>query len=202
MTGVQTLVPLMLDHVNAGRLSLAALRRSDQRGSGAAVRHRLQGADRGRLRRRLHDRRSEAPRDHHQRMDGLEAPAGRRMTACSVTGWPVGTFVRGRRVMWQGELVDAVERRAGAVSGDAEGVSLEGETSHQMQSSSSAKADDPVRCGGAAKTRSSGILDRPIKPGDDSLCGRELYCFAIDRKLAIADAHGRPSTNFATASSP
>jgi dihydroorotase len=22
-----------------------------------------------------------------------------------VTGWPVGTFVRGRRVMWQGELV-------------------------------------------------------------------------------------------------
>ena len=23
----------------------------------------------------------------------------------SVRGWPVGTFVRGRRVMWQGELV-------------------------------------------------------------------------------------------------
>jgi dihydroorotase len=22
-----------------------------------------------------------------------------------VTGWPVGTLVRGRRVMWQGELV-------------------------------------------------------------------------------------------------
>ena len=22
----------------------------------------------------------------------------------SVTGWPVGTFVRGHRVMWQGEL--------------------------------------------------------------------------------------------------
>ena len=22
-----------------------------------------------------------------------------------VTGWPVGTFIRGRRVMWQGELV-------------------------------------------------------------------------------------------------
>ena len=31
MTGVQTLVPIMLDHVNAGRLTLAALRRSDQR---------------------------------------------------------------------------------------------------------------------------------------------------------------------------
>ena len=36
MTGVQTLVPIMLDHVNAGRLSLAALCRSHQRGPGAA----------------------------------------------------------------------------------------------------------------------------------------------------------------------
>ena len=25
----------------------------------------------------------------------------------TVTGWPVGTFVRGRKVMWQGALVDA-----------------------------------------------------------------------------------------------
>jgi dihydroorotase len=24
-----------------------------------------------------------------------------------VTGWPVGTVVRGRRVMWQGELIAA-----------------------------------------------------------------------------------------------
>jgi dihydroorotase len=23
----------------------------------------------------------------------------------TVTGWPIGTFVRGRKVMWQGELV-------------------------------------------------------------------------------------------------
>ena len=30
MTGVQTLVPVMLDHVNAGRLSLAAVRRPDK----------------------------------------------------------------------------------------------------------------------------------------------------------------------------
>ena len=26
------------------------------------------------------------------------------MTARSVTGWPVGTIVRGRRVMWEGEI--------------------------------------------------------------------------------------------------
>ena len=36
----------------------------------------------------------------------------------SVTGWPVGTFVRGRKVMWQGELVGAVAGRGGAVPGD------------------------------------------------------------------------------------
>jgi len=39
-----------------------------------------------------------------------------------VTGWPVGTFVRGRRVNVAGELV-TVDRRASAVPGDAEGVS-------------------------------------------------------------------------------
>ena len=27
------------------------------------------------------------------------------MTASRVTGWPVGTIIRGRRVMWEGELV-------------------------------------------------------------------------------------------------
>src|SRR5215510_9293473 len=48
MTGVQTLVPLMLDHVKAGWTPY----------------------------------------------DGVR-----------VTGWPVGTFVRGKRVMWQGEVV-------------------------------------------------------------------------------------------------
>ncbi len=49
MTGVQTLVPIMLDHVNAGRLSLAALCRSHQRRPGAGVRHRPQGPHSRRL---------------------------------------------------------------------------------------------------------------------------------------------------------
>ena len=26
-----------------------------------------------------------------------------------VTGWPVGTFVRGRRVMWEGELATRLQ---------------------------------------------------------------------------------------------
>ena len=71
MTGVQTLVPIMLDHVNAGRLSLAALRRPDQRRAAAAVRHRRQGPHRGWLRRRLHHRRYEAPRDDPRFVDRL-----------------------------------------------------------------------------------------------------------------------------------
>jgi dihydroorotase len=29
-----------------------------------------------------------------------------------VTGWPVGTIVRGRRVMWEGEIVESGQGRA------------------------------------------------------------------------------------------
>ena len=71
MTGVQTLVPIMLDHVNAGRLSLAALRRSHQRRPGAHVRHRRQGPHRRRLRRRPDRGRSQAARNHHRPLDRL-----------------------------------------------------------------------------------------------------------------------------------
>ena len=49
-----------------------ALRRSHQRRPRAALQHRLQGPHRRRLRRRLHRRRSQAQRDHHQQMDRLE----------------------------------------------------------------------------------------------------------------------------------
>jgi len=46
MPGVQTLVPVMLDHVHAGRLSVAAFRRSDERGACAALRNGRQGPHR------------------------------------------------------------------------------------------------------------------------------------------------------------
>ena len=36
-----------------------------------------------------------------------------------VTGWPVGTIVRGRRVMWEGELLEARRRPPGALPRDA-----------------------------------------------------------------------------------
>jgi dihydroorotase len=103
MTGVQTLVPLMLDHVNAGRLSL--LRFVDLTSAGPA---RLFGmAAKGRIavgydaditvvdlkRRETITDKWIASRAGWTPYDGL-----------SVTGWPVGTFVRGNKVMWQGSL--------------------------------------------------------------------------------------------------
>jgi dihydroorotase len=104
MTGVQTLVPIMLDHVNKGRLSL--LRFIDMTSAGPA---RLFGiAGKGRIavgydadftivdlkRRETIENRWIASRCGWTPYDGVE-----------VTGWPVGTIIRGRRVMWEGELV-------------------------------------------------------------------------------------------------
>ena len=104
MTGVQTLVPIMLDHVAAGRLSLA--RFVDLTSAGPK---RLFGiARKGRLAvgydadvtvvdlKRRETIRNDwiASKSRWTPYDGI-----------AVTGWPVGTLVRGRPVMWQGELV-------------------------------------------------------------------------------------------------
>jgi len=103
MTGVQTLVPIMLDHVNAGRLSL--LRFVDLTSAGPA---RLFGiAAKGRIavgydadvtvidlkRRETIKDKWVASRAGWTPYDGV-----------TVTGWPVGTLVRGRKVMWEGSL--------------------------------------------------------------------------------------------------
>src|SRR4051794_38944818 len=104
MTGVQTLVPLMLDHVNAGKLSLA--RFVDLTSAGPARLFNI--ACKGRIAAGYDAdltvvdlKRSEtitnkwiASRAAWTPYDGVR-----------VTGWPVGTFVRGRRVMGQGELL-------------------------------------------------------------------------------------------------
>jgi dihydroorotase len=104
MTGVQTLVPLLLDHMNSGRLTLQ--RFVDLTSAGPA---RLFGiAAKGRvavgydadltivdLKRRETIRNSWiASRCGWTPYDGKE-----------VVGWPIGTFVRGAKVMWDGEIV-------------------------------------------------------------------------------------------------
>lgn len=106
MTGVQTLVPVMLDHVNAGRLTLS--RFVDLTSAGPA---RLFGiVSKGRIavgydadltivdmkRRRTIENSWIASRCGWTPYDGKE-----------VVGWPVGTIVRGKRVMWEGELICA-----------------------------------------------------------------------------------------------
>ncbi len=104
MTGVQTLIPIMLDHVNAGRLSLQRFvdltSHGPQRLFGIRGKGRLAvGWDADLT---LVDlKRRETIRD-----SWIESRVGwTPYDGKEVTGWPVGTFVRGRRVMWQGELV-------------------------------------------------------------------------------------------------
>ena len=104
MTGVQTLVPIMLDHVNAGRLSLQ--RFVDLTSAGP---QRLFGIrNKGRIAVGYDadftivdmKRRETITNDWVASTCGWTPYDGR-----SVTGWPVGTFVRGKRVMWEGEIL-------------------------------------------------------------------------------------------------
>jgi len=103
MTGVQTLVPIMLDHVNKGRLSLA--RFVDMTSAGPA--RLFQTARKGRIAvgydadfTVVDMKRSETIRN-----DWIASKCGwTPYDGVTVTGWPVGTIVRGRQIMWDGEL--------------------------------------------------------------------------------------------------
>jgi len=103
MPGVQTLVPVMLDHVNAGRLSLARFvdltSAGPQRIFGIAGKGRIAvGYDADLT---IVDLKAERVIDDEWigSKCGWTPFAGRR-----VRGWPVGTLVRGRLAMWDGEL--------------------------------------------------------------------------------------------------
>ena len=104
MPGVQTLVPVMLDHVNARRLSLE--RFVDLTSAGPA---RLFGiAGKGRV--AVGYDADLTIVDLKRRMTIEDSWIASRCgwtpyAGMNVTGWPVGTFVRGRRVMWEGEIV-------------------------------------------------------------------------------------------------
>lgn len=103
MTGVQTLVPVMLDHVNAGRLTLE--RFIDLSSHGPS---RLFGmARKGRIAAGYDADFTIV--DMKRRETITNAQAGSRAgwtpyDGRQVTGWPVGTIVRGNRVMWEGEI--------------------------------------------------------------------------------------------------
>ncbi len=104
MTGVQTLVPVMLDHVNAGRLSL--MRLVDLTSAGPARLFAI--ARKGRIAAGYDADLTVVDLKRRATIsDGwIRSRAGwTPYDGVTVTGWPVGTFVRGHRVMWEGELV-------------------------------------------------------------------------------------------------
>ncbi len=106
MTGVQTLVPVMLDHVAAGRLSLA--RFVDMTSAGPA---RLFGiARKGRVAVGYDADLTIVDLKRRQEITNGWIASRAPWTPYHgkvVTGWPVGTVIRGRRVMWNGELTGA-----------------------------------------------------------------------------------------------
>jgi dihydroorotase len=104
MTGVQTLVPLMLDHVNAGRLSLQ--RFVDLSSAGPARLFAI--ACKGRIAVGYDADLTVVDMKRRETITNEWVASRAGWTPYHgkvVTGWPVGTFVRGARVMWQGELV-------------------------------------------------------------------------------------------------
>jgi dihydroorotase len=103
MTGVQTLAPIMLDHVAAGRLTLQRLvdltSAGPARAFGIACKGRIAAgydADFTIV---------DLKRVETIRNGWIASRVGwTPYDGKSVSGWPVGTFVRGIRVMWEGEL--------------------------------------------------------------------------------------------------
>ena len=121
MTGVQTLVPVMLDHINKGRLSLARFvdltSAGPQRIFGIARKGRIAaGYDADFT---IVDLKKQMTITN----DWIASKCGwTPYDGVSVTGWPVGTMVRGKVVMWEGELTTPRRRRAGALRGYAGGL--------------------------------------------------------------------------------
>jgi len=111
MTGVQTLVPIMLDHVNAGRLTLERFVDLTSHGP-----HRLFGmARKGRIAAGYDADFTVVDLKRRETITNAQAGSKAGWTPYhgkQVTGWPVGTIVRGRRVMWEAEIVEAGKGRA------------------------------------------------------------------------------------------
>ncbi len=104
MTGVQTLVPIMLNHVNNNKLTLE--RFVDLTSHGPQRIFNIAG--KGRI---MHGYDADftivdLQREEIIRNDWIESRS--RWTpydGVKVKGWPVGTIIRGRRVMWAGEIL-------------------------------------------------------------------------------------------------
>jgi dihydroorotase len=106
MPGVQTLVPVMLDHVNAGRLTIE--RFVDLTSHGPA--RLFQIAGKGRIAAGYDADFTIVDLKRRETISNawIESRCGwTPYDGLTVTGWPVGTLVRGRRAMWEGEIPGA-----------------------------------------------------------------------------------------------
>lgn len=103
MTGVQTLVPVMLDHVNAGRLTLERFVDLSSHGP-----NRIFGmARKGRIAAGYDADFTVVDMKRRETITNAQAGSKTGWTPYDgkqVTGWPVGTIVRGIRVMWEGAV--------------------------------------------------------------------------------------------------
>ncbi|MBU2189894.1 MAG: dihydroorotase [Alphaproteobacteria bacterium] len=111
MTGVQTLVPIMLDHVNAGRLTLERFVDLSSHGP-----NRIFGiARKGRIAAGYDADFTIVDMKRSGTITNAQAGSKAGWTPYDgkrVTGWPVGTVVRGQKVMWEGEIVGPGKGRA------------------------------------------------------------------------------------------
>ena len=104
MTGVQTLVPVMLDHVNAGRLTLQ--RFVDLTSHGPQRLFGIRGKGRIAAGYDADLTIVDLKRRETIRNGWIESRCGwTPYDGMEVTGWPVGTIVRGRKVMWDGQIL-------------------------------------------------------------------------------------------------
>ncbi|MGN7961019.1 dihydroorotase [Brucella sp. 22210] len=105
MTGVQTLVPIMLDHVNAGKLSLERFVDLSSHGP-----NRIFGMSRkGRIAVGYDADLTIVDMKRRETITHEQAGSKAGWTPYhgkTVTGWPVGTIVRGIKVMWNAEIVN------------------------------------------------------------------------------------------------
>jgi dihydroorotase len=115
LTGVQTLVPIMLDHVNAGRLSLGRL--VDLMAAGPA---RVYGLLRkGRIASGYDADFTVVDMKRQRRIENswIASPCGwTPFDGMSVQGWPVATIVRGQVVMRDDEVLGVPSGRLVAFS--------------------------------------------------------------------------------------
>jgi dihydroorotase len=103
MTGVQTLVAIMLDHVNAGRLTLE--RFVDLTSHGPQRLFGIRGKGRIALGYDGDLTIVDLQKRHTITNAAMQSRCGwTPYDGVSVQGWPVGTIVRGKRAMWEGEI--------------------------------------------------------------------------------------------------